>query len=272
MSDQKMADRPVEGKTYSLFGDATSTTQYYSLIKNLADVCLKRYPDTHWLLAHVQKASEKKQFLRDMSRKHSSYSPIPFIARNLRNALSLYTGGVKAHLRDSSAFKLLDSILATTEEQYHLYMLEIELANRAFIESFKACETKLAFLPHCLHDLDKNCRAKPEPGDIDYVCKGCSPECFINRVSALLRAHGIKPYIWRDAELEEVFNDFKARGVSIGVLGIACIPELVHGMRLCRRFDIPAVGIPLNANRCARWMGKFHDTSVNLEEVEKLIS
>lgn len=34
---------------------------------------------------------------------------------------------------------------------------------------------------------------------------------------------------------------------------------------------IPAVGIPLDANRCIRWMGSFHENSVNLEQLELLI-
>jgi len=34
---------------------------------------------------------------------------------------------------------------------------------------------------------------------------------------------------------------------------------------------IPVLGLPLNANRCIRWMGQFHPTSVDLEELRKLI-
>jgi len=30
---------------------------------------------------------------------------------------------------------------------------------------------------------------------------------------------------------------------------------------------IPVVGIPLDANRCMRWMGRFEETSVNLERL-----
>jgi hypothetical protein len=52
---------------------------------------------------------------------------------------------------------------------------------------------------------------------------------------------------------------------AFGVLGIACIPELAWGMRDCMKRKIPVVGIPLDANRCMRWMGRFEDTSVNLE-------
>jgi hypothetical protein len=59
---------------------------------------------------------------------------------------------------------------------------------------------------------------------------------------------------------------------TFGVLGIACIPELVWGMRRCGRYGIPVVGIPLDANRCIRWMGSFNANSVNLEQLEKLVT
>ena len=64
----------------------------------------------------------------------------------------------------------------------------------------------------------------------------------------------------------------KARPQSIGILGIACIPELVWGMRMCMRLGNPVVGMPLDANRCVRWMGKFHENSVNLEKLNDLLS
>ena len=70
---------------------------------------------------------------------------------------------------------------------------------------------------------------------------------------------------------EELFGRLKQEHPSIGALGIACIPELAMGMRLCLRTGISPVGIPLNANRCARWMSQAHETSFNLEQLEKLL-
>jgi hypothetical protein len=54
-------------------------------------------------------------------------------------------------------------------------------------------------------------------------------------------------------------------------MGIACVPELVRGMRMCAKLDIPVIGIPLNANRCARWMGQFYPTSVEMAAVRRLL-
>ena len=51
---------------------------------------------------------------------------------------------------------------------------------------------------------------------------------------------------------------------SFAVLGIACLPELINGMRDCGKNSIPVVGLPLNANRCIRWFGKFFPNSIDL--------
>jgi hypothetical protein len=58
---------------------------------------------------------------------------------------------------------------------------------------------------------------------------------------------------------------------ALGVLGIACIPELVWGMRRCARAGMPVLGLPLDANRCARWLGEFRPNSVNLTRLETLL-
>jgi hypothetical protein len=99
---------------------------------------------------------------------------------------------------------------------------------------------------------------------------GCSETCFLHRVSTLLREAGIHPYIWRNAELGSLFRRLDDRG-TIGVLGIACIPELAGGIRACMGRNVPVVGIPLDANRCARWMGRFEENSVNMERLRELL-
>lgn len=269
MIEQKTVETPVQGKTYSLYGDSPGTDRYYRSVREVADLCVQQCPDVRELLSRLQQASKKKRFLKKQLRTHGGGSFMHFVVTAARDVLSRHTGAVASHLKELSILKRWDGTLLTTEEQYHLYMLEIELANRIFSESFRQSKRKIAFLPYCLRDFSRDCRSAR--GELDYVCKGCSRECFINQVSALLRKYGAEPYIWMNAHLKSLLSELREKEDGLGVLGIACIPELVRGMRLCMRLDIPAVGIPLNANRCMRWTGEFHPTSVNLEELEDLV-
>ena len=166
--------------------------------------------------------------------------------------------------------KFWDRRLATTEEQYHLYMLEIELTNRMNAGDFKKSDRKIALLPYCLRDFQAECKSSPD--DFDHRCRNCSVNCYQNYTSRLLKDHQIDAYIWMGDDLKKKAKTVARNDQKLGILGIACIPELMAGMRKCRKLGIPVIGLPLDANRCVRWMGSFHENSINLEMLEKLVT
>jgi hypothetical protein len=261
----------VAGKTYSLFGNGPTTAEYYRRIGALADRLLELKPDILDLIRTLEQASRKKRFLKKQLRVAgpSKSGLIHLAVTSARDLLAPHTALVDAHLKELSFLKRWDGTLFTSEEQYHLYMLLIELANRAWGEAFRRAKRRIAFLPYCLRDLSATCRSGP--GELDTVCKGCSKDCYVNRVSAILREARVEPYLWMSASLKSLLRELRDKEGSIGVLGVACVPELFRGMRLCMGLDIPVVGIPLDANRCMRWMGAFHPTSVDLDVLSRLV-
>jgi len=194
---------------------------------------------------------------------------IAYIRKKLYEALHPYTRGVKEHLRSVPLSQRFDKTIRTREEGYHFHMLEIELVNRIYGDAFKKSSYKVALLPHCLRDFRPQCSSVS--GDIENVCRGCTEDCFIRVGSALLTKYGIQPYISITIDQEKLFRRLKAKHPSIGALGIACIPELARAMRLCIKIGIPPVGIPLSANRCARWMKQAFESSFSIEELQKLV-
>jgi hypothetical protein len=268
LTAQKQLYRPVQGKTYSLFAEGGDSELYFAEIKRLADLFVQRYPDKNRLLRLIQKAG-KKPFLLGLKISRADRETLLFIKDTLRVSLSVYTREVASHLQTLPLAKRVDETLTTTEEQYHLYMLEIELVNRFYKDEFKRAAYKFALIAHCLRDFRPECQS--EKGDIEAVCRGCTEDCMVHLASVLLKKYGIDPYISVEMEQERLFKKLKQKHPSIGALGIACVPELAHGMRLCIRTGIPPVGIPLNANRCARWMSQAHETSFNLEQLEELL-
>ena len=257
-----------EGKTYSLRPDAVFSDRYYEIIEQLSETLLQSSPNPQTLLLDVQELGKHKRALRKLLTSDAG-SPDTLLLRTLSSTLHPFTSGVELHLRSLRGFDRWNRTLTMSEEQYHLAMVEIELVNRIYGGQFRSCKKKFAFLPHCLRDLEAECRSTQR--DIDYVCKGCSDDCNVNHVSKTLRLHGVKPYIWMTADLRSVFRKAHKEGNSLGVLGIACVPELVRGMRMCLRHGVPVVGIPLDANRCARWWGKFYWNTINLAKLEDLL-
>jgi hypothetical protein len=264
----KEMEKPIIGRTYSLYGSRSTTLHFYEQIHDLIDECLNVNPNKAELLKIIQKASKKSFFPQ---KKRNKQNPKPLeILNNLKSFLGVYITDLENHLASLSFRKRFDEVLATTEHQYYLYMIEIELVNRIYKKEFTKCEKKIALLPHCLRDLNRKCMS--EPSGMDYVCKSCSKNCNINSASKILKEFNIEPYIWMTASQRKIFKNDKEGKSGLGVLGIACIPELVRGMRMCIKKNLPVVGIPLDANRCARWMGEFYSNTVNLKKLRELVT
>lgn len=264
---QSLIERPVEGETYSLYGQWSTTDEYYRRVGEIADRCQERWGPPGDLLARLR-ATRRRLFLGAFPR-----NPRDLFLRDAisltRESLSVFTAATPAHLGALGVRKRLDRTLSLPRDAYHLLMLEIELTNRTNRESFRQAGVKLAFLPHCLRDWSRDCRSSVD--GFDYVCRSCAKRCWVNGVSKLLRVSGVKPYLWMTANLPRLFKELTGGGQTVGIIGIACIPELGRGMRLCRRHNVPVTGVPLNANRCARWTGSFHPTSVNLDQLAALV-
>ena len=262
---------PVEGKTYSLFGNASRTDPYYQRISELTDLILGKWNEPGLVLKCIQSFGRRNLFPGIITPDKKCKGILPFIIRLLNESLADYTVNTDTHLHDLNLFnRLWDKKLSTSREQYHLYMLEVELINRINQKLFLSAGRRIALLPHCLKDFSVRC--KSEKDSFDYQCKNCSKNCYENYITLLLRENGIKAYIWMG-------SDFKNEAVSavrahetLAILGIACLPELVSGMRKCQKYNLPVIGLPLDANRCKRWMGSFHPNSVNLGQLETLVS
>lgn len=261
---------PVEGKTYSLFGTYLSTSEYYIKISRIADQVLKRNPDLRSIIDIIERFSSRKKYLVSILKGDSSDSFIAECLHLVHNELSQFTLKTEEHLKNMPLFNLWDRRLGTTREQYHLYMLEIELTNRLNIIDFESSDKKIALMPYCLQDFSVDC--KSAINGLDYQCRHCSGRCFQNQADRILKNHNIEPYIWRGMDMKKFVKAMLKKGYKPAIFGIACIPELIGGIRKCRKYGIPALGLPLNANRCIRWFGEFFPNSVDLVALENLLS
>jgi hypothetical protein len=260
---------PVSGKTYSLFGQSESTSGYYNTIRELADSVARMHPDTMQLLHEMEDFSKRKKRLKAALKFKNDGDRIHEVLNLIDPQLRKYTENTEQHLKKLPLTKIWDPRLATSREQYHMYMLEIELTNRMFREEFIKASRKIALLPYCLQDFSVNC--KSEKAGFDYQCKHCSVNCFQNHASMILKANNIEPFIWSGSNMKRLAGQTPGEKRPFGVLGIACVPELTFGMRSCRSKGIPVAGIPLNANRCIRWFGEFYSNSVDIDELERLV-
>jgi hypothetical protein len=269
MNPNQIVYQPVAGKTYTLFGNSGTTADYYALIRSFADQIL-RENKAETVLETLRKYSSHKRYLKRIVTAGNKGSLISDCLNLIHEKLKPYTVQTEQHLKDLSLSKIWDRTLATSEEQYHVYMLEIELTNRLNCQNFMAADMKISLQPYCLQDFSVDCKAKKTGSD--RQCVHCSRACFQNEASRILSGHKIEPYIWMGTSLKSTMEKARQNNLTLGILGIACIPELVSGMRKCMKYKIPVVGLPLNANRCIRWFGDFHRNSIDLDELKRLIN
>jgi hypothetical protein len=260
---------PVEGKTYSLFGSSGSTGEYYLTVKDIADHVVGNESDIPIMLNTIRRLAARKHLLRKVLRKPVSGTFMSELLHLLHDRLSQYTIRTDEHLKHLPAIRLWDRRLGTTREQYHLYMIEIEITNRFYRDEFMRADRKIALLPYCLQDFSASCKATVK--GFDYQCNHCSKKCFENQASIILKQNDIEPYIWRGSDFKKLAAATAKNRQKFAVFGIACIPELVWGMRKCRKHGIPVLGLPLNANRCVRWFGEFYSNSLDINELKDLL-
>jgi hypothetical protein len=176
----------IEGKTYSLFGQSDYTAEYYSTISDLADRVMATHPDIKNLVDDLQRFSSRRKRLRHVTRHHDNGDPMHHILRLIDPSLGKYTENVEQHLKKLPLRKWWDRRLATSREQYHLYMLEIELTNRVFAEEFRKAHRKIALLPYCLQDFSVSCMS--EKAGFDYQCRHCSAKCCVPELTFGMRS------------------------------------------------------------------------------------
>lgn len=261
--NKSVRDTPVRGKTYSLFGQHESTLSFYELIDKHLLTLLEFIPDRKDLLAHLQAISKSR-------RKFTSWISSDPKIHDLFMDLKCFLTDLEEHLKQRPFYTLRGGALSTVEHQYLTYFLEFALINQMNRDQFLQSGFKLALLPHCIRISIPDCKARSD--GLDMVCIKCSEGCFIREITGILEQNNIRAYIWMEMNFGPTIKKLLKEHRTLGILGIACIPELISGMRMCLKHRLPVVGIPLDANRCIRWMGDFYNNSVNLEKLRSLIS
>jgi hypothetical protein len=141
--------------------------------------------------------------------------------------------------------------------------VDVEVLNMLYREKFRNANRKALFLPHCCRaHMDAECKAEFNPETPNYTCKGCTPNCLINKASTIARKRGYDVYVVPGGScIEKIIRE----GGYEAVVGVACGMELRMAKQTIERLKIPAQGLFLTRNGCA-------NTTFNLEALEKILS
>lgn len=189
--------------------------------------------------------------------------------------LGSYTSSVEKFLaRAQSTYRYREDAIFCGRKsvEYHLNMLGAELMNRVFLQAFRKTDRKVVLLPGCMRiDGGKHCQAVPDfLGD---RCISCSPRCNVAHLVRLGKEIGYDVYIiYHESALLSKGTAIRVQEEQIGIVGVACLLNLISGGWKLKEHDIPAQCILLDYCGCKQhWHKQGIPTKLDEDQLRSII-
>jgi hypothetical protein len=192
--------------------------------------------------------------------KTSSVSNLGFYTENVNQFLKTHPENYKN--REDYFF------CGKKEVEYHLNMVGASIMNRNLKDDFNKTEEKILMLPTCLCK-NENCKAFFDGNNLK--CAHCSPECNVNKISAEMDKKGIKTILIKhSSDLQDTLNPW-ANQSKTGVIGTACVLNLLQGGFGMKKLSIPSQCVYLDYCGCKNhWNKRGIPTNLNTNRVTQL--
>ena len=154
------------------------------------------------------------------------------------------------------------------EIQYIFNMVCAEILNKVYKEKFLRCKEKLVFAPACMKQTLKQCPSLKEK--FGYVCKRCSKECNINKLTTIGKNLDFKVYVIPHET--NLLNAKREDNEKIGIIGIACVLNLISGgWKALRLGFIPQCAILEECGCSNHWLKESKMTAINEERLSYIV-
>ncbi len=187
--------------------------------------------------------------------------------------MSEYTAGVSQFVSanaDRYRNKENRLFVSRPENEYHLNMICAEILNRAFKAEFDRTNSKIVLLPSCMQKNPDKCRAVFVNGE--KKCVQCTEECYINQLTKILSDYGVETRIIPHSSQFSVFLEKWKDNKETGLVGIACVLNLIKGGYEMRRLGIPSQCVFLDYCGCRNhWHTTGVPTKININRLMHIL-
>ncbi len=155
--------------------------------------------------------------------------------------------------------------------EYHLNMVGAEIMNKVFRAEFLKTNKKILLLPACMKlQKESKCQAK-STGEI-IKCSKCSRECQVNMLVELGEKSGFEVYIVpHESSISANSKNNNLFDSNTGVIGVACVLNLIAGGWKLQEMGIPAQCVLLDYCGCkTHWHSEGIPTNINIEKLKKI--
>jgi hypothetical protein len=194
-----------------------------------------------------------------------------FFETRSQKVLGKYTSNIAKYLEEKHEEHLWkeDVIFCNrTEIEYHLNMVGAEIMNRIFEKDFNERSRKALLLPGCMRFHPETCQAIDT--NLGLKCIKCSKMCNVCELKFIGDEYGFEVYIVSHESSAFSKSTQKDRE-ELGIIGVACVSNLIAGGWKSESLDIPAQCVLLNSASCKNhWHKVGLPTDININQLMKL--
>lgn len=190
-------------------------------------------------------------------------------------ALGQYTPNVDKFLKESQpGHRWKEDVIfsARRRVEYHLNMVGADIMNRAFREAFLATKNKAVILPACMRYYPKpKCQARSN--GLSCECTGCTPQCRVNQLTKMGKKFGFDVFLVpHESSVFSGDSGKRLMGEGTGVVGIACVSNLVSGGWKAKAMGLPPQCVLLDHCGCRKhWHEQGISTDINMRRLMDIL-
>lgn len=187
--------------------------------------------------------------------------------------LGSYTGNVSSFLQHNKKMYAgrEDQFFCTrTQVEYHMNMVGAQIMNNSLRKDFLRTEKKILLLPTCMIK-NKECKAKVT--DNALICQHCTSDCNVSKTAREMKISGIETVLIRHSSDFSRWLKPWANQNSTGLIGTACVLNLLGGGYEMKNLNIPSQCVFLDYCGCNKhWNKTGIATRINTEQAKALVS
>lgn len=189
--------------------------------------------------------------------------------------LGKYTGNVDRYLNEfrPEHYWREDVIFCGRRRaEYHLNMVGAEIMNRAFRERFLKTREKAVLIPLCMRLLPEG-ECKGRRDEKGFRCSGCTESCSVFSLVRLGKEKGFRvELVSHESSISANHGGYSWLNGDTGVVGVACVLNLVSGGWLLDDMDVPAQCVLLDYCGCKNhWHREGIPTEINMRQLSTIL-
>ncbi len=190
--------------------------------------------------------------------------------------LGKYTSNVERYLNEirTGRYWHEDVIFCgRRRSEYHMNMVGAEIMNRAYRKAFIKTKRKLIMLPACMRLLSAD-KCKARKSESTLQCIGCTEQCSVNTLTKLGTKEGFMISMFpHESSISSTKTDKGLLSCETGVVGIACVLNLISGGWMLNDMGIPAQCVLLDYCGCKNhWSREGIPTEINFNRLKKILN